>query len=65
MSLENVTYWVIDEADRMLDLGFEHQLHEISKMICSTILNASKKKNSSHRAPKAKIKSAFCMALFA
>ena len=44
MSLENVTYWVIDEADRMLDLGFEHQLHEISKMICSTILNASKKK---------------------
>ena len=44
MSLENVTYWVIDEADRMLDFGFEHQLNEISKMICSTILNASKKK---------------------
>mmetsp|Transcript_95214 Transcript_95214/g.254585 ORF Transcript_95214/g.254585 Transcript_95214/m.254585 type:complete len:677 (-) Transcript_95214:52-2082(-) len=33
LSLQRVTYFVLDEADRMLALGFEEQLHAISEQI--------------------------------
>jgi ATP-dependent RNA helicase DDX5/DBP2 len=31
--LQRVTYFVLDEADRMLDMGFEDQIAEIVKKV--------------------------------
>eukprot|EP01090_Pellita_catalonica_P002461 TRINITY_DN12035_c0_g1_i1.p1 TRINITY_DN12035_c0_g1~~TRINITY_DN12035_c0_g1_i1.p1 ORF type:complete len:626 (+),score=60.84 TRINITY_DN12035_c0_g1_i1:42-1919(+) len=33
LSLENCTYFVVDEADRLLDMGFEPQLRQIVSML--------------------------------
>jgi len=35
VTLSNITYLVLDEADRMLDMGFELQINEIMKYITS------------------------------
>lgn len=36
VKLSNITYLVFDEADRMLDMGFEVQINQIMKEITST-----------------------------
>jgi ATP-dependent RNA helicase DBP3 len=34
LSLSNVDYVVLDEADRMLDMGFEHDVRRIMSLVC-------------------------------
>lgn len=34
ISLQQCTYFVLDEADRMLSMGFEHAIRDIIQQVC-------------------------------